>query len=131
MGRSWTSTKLPVTRRRRSPSSSTCTIPGMWSGPRCRVSPSSRRAPTSYSGTHAAMQSMFAYVCLGSNDLRRSAKFYDAALGVLGYSRCDTSNEDASSWNGWVGWGLYERDGAVQDALWVCKPFDAAPATVG
>jgi catechol 2,3-dioxygenase-like lactoylglutathione lyase family enzyme len=79
----------------------------------------------------ASNKSMFAYVCLGSNDLRRSAKFYDAALGVLGYTRCDTSAESETSWNGWLGWGLYEKDGAVQDALWVCTPFNGAPATVG
>jgi len=73
---------------------------------------------------------MFAYLCLGSNNLRRSAKFYDATLGVLGYGRCDTSAESETSWNGWVGWGLYDKDGAVQDALWVCTPFDGKPATV-
>ena len=75
------------------------------------------------------MKSMFAYLCLGSNDLARSARFYDATLGVLGYSRCDTSAESETSWNGWIGWGLYEKEGAVQDALWVCKPFNGAPAT--
>ena len=26
------------------------------------------------------MKSMFAYICLGSNDLERSAKFYDAEI---------------------------------------------------
>ena len=31
------------------------------------------------------MTSMFAYVCLGSNNLERSATFYDATLGMLGY----------------------------------------------
>ena len=36
------------------------------------------------------MRSMFAYVCLGSNNLERSATFYDATLGTLGYRRCDT-----------------------------------------
>lgn len=76
-------------------------------------------------------RSMFAYICLGSNDLRRAAKFYDATLGVLGYSRCDTSAESETSWNGWLGWGLYEQDGAIQDALWICKPYNGAPATVG
>jgi catechol 2,3-dioxygenase-like lactoylglutathione lyase family enzyme len=76
-------------------------------------------------------RSMFAYICLGSDDLGRSAVFYDAALGVLGYSRCDTSAESDTSWNGWLGWGLYENEGAVQDALWVCTPFNGAPATAG
>lgn len=74
---------------------------------------------------------MFAYLCLGSNDLGRSASFYDAALGVLGFSRCDTSAENESSWDGWIGWGLYEDAGAVQEALWVCRPFDGAPASPG
>ena len=77
------------------------------------------------------MRPMFAYLCLGANDLERSAKFYDATLGVLGYARCDTSAESESSWTGWIGWGTYEKAGAVQDALWICKPFDGAPATVG
>ena len=75
------------------------------------------------------MKSMFAYICLGSNDLERSARFYDATLAVLGYRRCDTSAECETSWNGWIGWGLYEKEGAVQDALWVCRPFNGAPAS--
>jgi catechol 2,3-dioxygenase-like lactoylglutathione lyase family enzyme len=77
------------------------------------------------------MKSMFAYVCLGSNNLERSAIFYDAVLGSLGYKRCDTSAESESSWTGWIGWGLYEAAGAVQDALWICKPWDGKPAGVG
>jgi catechol 2,3-dioxygenase-like lactoylglutathione lyase family enzyme len=77
------------------------------------------------------MKSMFAYICLGSNDLVRSAKFYDATLAVLGYRRCDTAAESETSWNGWVGWGIYEEAGAVQDALWICKPYDGQPASVG
>jgi catechol 2,3-dioxygenase-like lactoylglutathione lyase family enzyme len=74
---------------------------------------------------------LFAYLCLGSSDLERSARFYDATLGVLGHSRCDTSTENEASWSGWIGWGIYEEAGAVQDALWICKPYDGAPATVG
>jgi len=77
------------------------------------------------------MKSMFAYVCLGSNNLERSADFYDAVLGSLGYQRCDTSAESESSWTGWIGWGLYEEAGAVQDALWICKPYDGKSAGAG
>ncbi len=77
------------------------------------------------------MKPMFAYLCLGSNDLARSAAFYDATLGVLGYSRCDTSGESETSWTGWIGWGRYEKEGAEQDALWVCKPFNGKAATAG
>jgi len=29
------------------------------------------------------MSSMFAYICLGSNNLERSAAFYDATLGTI------------------------------------------------
>jgi catechol 2,3-dioxygenase-like lactoylglutathione lyase family enzyme len=76
------------------------------------------------------MSSMFAYICLGTNDLERSARFYDATLGTLGYRRCDTTGESETSWNGWLGWGLYEQDGAVQDALWICKPYNGQPASV-
>ena len=42
-----------------------------------------------------------------------------------------TSAENETSWNGWIGWGRYEQQGAVQDALWVCKPFNGQPASVG
>ena len=77
------------------------------------------------------MSSMFAYVCLGASDLERSARFYDATLSVLGYRRCDTSAEPAASWSGWIGWGLYEQAGAIQDALWICTPFDGRPASAG
>lgn len=72
---------------------------------------------------------MFTYVCLGSTDLARSARFYDAVLGALGHSRCDTSGEPA--WDGWIGWGTYADGGRTELALWLCRPFDGAPASVG
>ena len=40
---------------------------------------------------------MFTYVCLGTNNLERAGRFYDAALGALGISRCDTSRSRRSS----------------------------------
>lgn len=72
---------------------------------------------------------MFAYVCLGTNDLARAAAFYDAALGALDLARCDVSGE--ADWDGWLGWGTYRDHGAVELALWLCTPFDGRPATVG
>lgn len=57
---------------------------------------------------------MFTYICLGSNDLARSARFYDAALGALGLKRCDTPGE--ASWDGWLGWGTYKDQGATEGA---------------
>ncbi len=72
---------------------------------------------------------MFTYVCLGSNDLPRSAAFYDAVLRPLGLSRCEVGGED--DWEDWVGWGTYEDGGAREVALWICRPFDGRPATRG
>jgi catechol 2,3-dioxygenase-like lactoylglutathione lyase family enzyme len=72
---------------------------------------------------------VFTYVCLGSNDLSRAARFYDAVLAPLGLARCDTSAE--ADWDDWVGWGTYRDDGRAELALWVCKPFDGRSATVG
>src|ERR1700690_586608 len=72
---------------------------------------------------------MFTYVCLGTNDLPRAAKFYDAILAVLGIRRCDTSGEP--DWQGWIGWGRYENHGAQEKALWVGKPFNGRAATSG
>lgn len=69
------------------------------------------------------------YVSLGTNDLQRAARFYDATLGALGHSRCDVSNEPG--WDGWIGWGIYEQHGAVEWALWVCRPFNGLAASVG
>ena len=72
---------------------------------------------------------MFTYVCLGTNDLTRAAKFYDAALAVLGIRRCDTSDEP--EWQGTIGWGVYEDHGARELALWLTQPFNKQPATAG
>ena len=36
---------------------------------------------------------MFTYVSLGTSDLERAARFYDAVLAPLGLKRCDTSQE--------------------------------------
>ncbi len=72
---------------------------------------------------------MFTYVCLGSDDLLRAARFYDAVLGALGLSRCVTEAE--SDWDGWIGWGTYADEGRQEIALWVCAPFNGQPASSG
>lgn len=72
---------------------------------------------------------MFTYICLGTNDLDRSCRFYDAVLATLGLTRCDTSGE--ADWDSWVGWGTYENGGQTELALWACKPFNGEPATAG
>jgi catechol 2,3-dioxygenase-like lactoylglutathione lyase family enzyme len=72
---------------------------------------------------------MFTYVCLGTKDLKRAAKFYDAVFKTLGIARCDTTGEP--DWAGWIGWGKYENRGAAEVALWVGKPFNKQPAIPG
>lgn len=72
---------------------------------------------------------MFSYISLGTNDIARAVRFYDAALAALGLSRCDTSGEP--DFGDWVGWGTYEGQGAVELALWICRPFDGQAATPG
>lgn len=72
---------------------------------------------------------MFTYVCLGTNDIARATRFYDATLAPLGLQRCNTAGEP--DWDGWVGWGTYDDAGRHEVALWLCRPFDGAPATNG
>ena len=64
-----------------------------------------------------------------TNDLERAVRFYDAVLQPLGLRRCDTSAE--ANWDDWVGWGRYEQGGTHELALWVCRPYNGAPATPG
>lgn len=72
---------------------------------------------------------MFTYICLGTNNLSRAAAFYDATLATLGLSRCASADE--TEWQGWLGWGTYENQGAREIALWVGRPINAQLATPG
>lgn len=72
---------------------------------------------------------MFTYVCFGTNDLAAATRFYDAVLAPLGLSRCDIAGEP--DWDGWAGWGTYSDGGLKELALWVCRPHNGQPATVG
>ena len=63
---------------------------------------------------------MILYATLGTSDLARSIRFYDAVFATLGVTR-------APDWaEGWAGWGGSYDEGP---SLWVCSPFDGkAPA---
>ncbi|MGF1606841.1 MAG: VOC family protein [Rhodothalassiaceae bacterium] len=63
---------------------------------------------------------MIAYTTLGTNDLARSAAFYDALLGDLGAKR-------AMEIDRVILWAA----GAGQPLFAVAEPADGAPATVG
>ena len=63
---------------------------------------------------------MIGYVTLGTNDLERSAAFYDGIAAMLGQGRLMESERS-------VMWGT-PGQGAI---LCACKPFDGKPATAG
>lgn len=63
---------------------------------------------------------MIRYITLGTNDLPRATRFYDAALAPLDLTRLATSADEAG----------YGRAGEVA-RLWVTLPYDGQPATVG
>ena len=67
------------------------------------------------------MAETFLYLTLGTDDLARAARFYDAALAPLGLVRRATETTE-------VGYGL-PTDRRTR--LWITLPFDGRPATVG
>ncbi|MEZ5925542.1 MAG: VOC family protein [Hyphomicrobiaceae bacterium] len=67
---------------------------------------------------------MLLYLTVGSNDIARSGRFYDPVLGTLGLGRTKTLDHE-------IGYGPIEGSDAAAPRLWVVKPFDEKPATVG
>jgi len=63
---------------------------------------------------------MIGYVCVGTNDLKRGAKYYDELLGELGAKR-------TMDFGTFIVWGIGK--GKPMFALTV--PYDKQPATVG
>ncbi len=67
------------------------------------------------------MAETFLYLTLGTNDLTRAIRFYDAALAPLGLVRRAMMETEA-------GYGLPEDS---RTRLWITQPFDGRPATPG
>lgn len=63
---------------------------------------------------------MIGYVTLGTNDLPRAAKFYDAIAAEMGVGRM-------MDYDGFIAWGT--PGGAA--GIGLTKPFDGKAATVG
>lgn len=63
---------------------------------------------------------MIGYVTLGTNDLERAAKFYDALLGELGAKRFMEMDR-------LIAWSAGEQSPGIG----VCKPFDGNDACIG
>ena len=65
---------------------------------------------------------MLLYSTLGTNDLARAVRFYDAVFAALGHARMP-------DWaDGWAGWGRDYDEGL---SFCLCAPFDGQPATPG
>lgn len=64
---------------------------------------------------------MFLYITLGTNDLGRATRFYDPVMATLGLERARTLESEIG----------YAAPGDVRCRLWVTRPFDGRPATVG
>jgi catechol 2,3-dioxygenase-like lactoylglutathione lyase family enzyme len=63
---------------------------------------------------------MIGYVCIGTDDPARAAKFYDPVLGVLGAKRTWETER-------YIGWGPT----AEQTSLLLIKPLNGKAASVG
>lgn len=66
---------------------------------------------------------MFSYVSLGTRDLARAMRFYDAVLAPLGHARIEDCDPDDRS----AAWGTDDPG----PHLWVTQPFDGRPASAG
>jgi len=67
------------------------------------------------------MAETFLYLTLGTNDLARATRFYDAALAPLGLVRRATKDSE-------IGYG-FPADRRTR--LWITLPFDGRPASIG
>jgi len=65
---------------------------------------------------------MLAYVMVGTNNMKRSAKFYDAALTPLGFVRTGGNDRE-------LGYGL--KTAPTKSKFYVTKPYNKKPATFG
>ena len=63
---------------------------------------------------------MIGYVTLGTNDLQRAARFYDALLAEIGGKRF-------MEFDTFIAW----TNGPDKPGIGLTKPFDGNPATVG
>ena len=65
---------------------------------------------------------MFSHIMLGSNDIARSRKFYDAILGTLGFSGSPGESQTPEGHQRL----FYSHNGG---AFGITQPIDGAPAT--
>lgn len=66
---------------------------------------------------------MFSYISLGTHDIDKARRFYDAVLAPLGHQRIEGYDADATS----EAWGLDDPG----PHLWLTQPFDGQSASAG
>lgn len=64
---------------------------------------------------------MILYITIGTNDLARAARFYDAVMAAIGLVRGATEADEVG----------YQVPGDTRCRLWVTRPYDGAAATAG
>jgi len=64
---------------------------------------------------------MLLYVTIGTNDIYRAGRFYDAVLADLGYRRQRDSEEEIG----------YAANGDSRCRLWIVMPFNRRAASIG
>jgi catechol 2,3-dioxygenase-like lactoylglutathione lyase family enzyme len=66
---------------------------------------------------------MFSHVTIGTDNMNRAMRFYDAVLGTVGFTRHRTAK---------IAIGYAPRDFVgVNAPFWVVRPYDKAPAAPG
>ena len=65
---------------------------------------------------------MLSHVTVGTNDIDRAVRFYDAALAPLGIKRGESP---------WPTWAMWRVPGEYYPMLWVGQPFDLSRAENG
>ena len=64
---------------------------------------------------------MLLYIPLGTNDIARAKRFYDATLAPIGM-------HFMGEFDGEIGYGPVEAENPL---VWINQPFDGNPATIG
>ena len=80
---------------------------------------------------------MMMHVTLGSNDLEKSARFYDAVMPILNHTRAPIGLDDFVAYvpnqgvSGTEATGQVDATGLIAPFLCVCRPYDDQPASFG
>lgn len=65
--------------------------------------------------------SSVSHITLGTNDIPRAARFYEAVLGAIGFAQLPMTADDAL---------MFEKKGSPP-TVYICRPLDGRPASWG